>query len=100
MGHIAKECRLEKTTHEKTKASPIKCFKCGEHGHIAKFCRKQQKPEKKFVGQNRRTNQRGSQNLVEEQNLEEKEEKEEEEEEEEEEEIFSLFSNVRKQPCK
>ena len=81
MGHIAKECRLKKTTHEQTKASPMKCFKCGEHGHIAKFCRKQQKPEKKFVSQSRRTNQRGSQNLFEEQNL----------EEEEEEEIFSFF---------
>ena len=51
----------------------MKCFKCGEHGHIAKFCRKQQRPEKKFVSQSRRTNQRGSQNLVEEQNLEEEE---------------------------
>ena len=68
----------------------MKCFKCGEHGHIAKFCRKQQKPEKKFVSQNKRTNQRGSQNLVEEQNLEE-EEDEEEEGEEEEEELFSFF---------
>ena len=48
-------------------------FKCGEQGHIAKFCRKQQKPEKKFRSQSRRTNQRGSQNLVEEQNLEEEE---------------------------
>ena len=71
MGHIAKECRLRKTIHEQSKASPMKCFKCGEDGHIAKFCRKQQKPEKKFVSQSRRSNQRGSQNLVEEQNLEE-----------------------------
>ena len=68
MGHIAEECRLKKTTHEHTKTSPIKCFKCGEHGHIAKFCRKQQKTEKNFVSQNRRTNQRGSQNLFEERN--------------------------------
>ena len=71
MGHIAKECRFKKTIPEQTKASQMKCFKCGEHGHIAKFCRKQQKPEKKFVSQSRRTNQRGSQNLVEERNLEE-----------------------------
>ena len=84
MGHIAKECRFKKTIPEQTKASQMKCFKCGEHGHIAKFCRKQQKHEKKFVSQSRRTNQRGTQNLVEEQNLE-------EEEEEEEEEIFSSF---------
>ena len=80
MGHIAKECWLKRTVHEQTKASPIKCFKCGEHGHFAKLYRKQQKPEKKFLSQNRRTNQRGSQNLVEEENL-----------EEEEEEIFSFF---------
>ena len=84
MGHAAKECRLKRTTHEQTKASPIKYFKCGEHGYLAKFCIKQQKPEKKFVSQKRKTNQRGSQNLVEEQNLE-------EEVEEEEEEIFSFF---------
>ena len=71
MGHIAKECRFKKTIPEQTKASQMKCFKCGEHGHIAKFCRKQQKPEKKFVSQSRRTNQRGWQNLFEEQNLEE-----------------------------
>ena len=71
-------------THEQTKASPIKCFKCGDNGHRAKFCRKQQKTEKKFVSQSRRTNQKGSKNLVEEKNLE-------EEEEEEEEEIFSFF---------
>ena len=89
MGHIAKECRLKKTIHEQTKASTIKCFKCGEHGHIAKFCRKQQKPEKKFVSQNRRTNQRGWQKFVDEQNLE-------EEEEEEEEEIFSFFQTSEK----
>ena len=81
MGHIAKECRFKKTTPEQTKASQMKCFKCGEHGHIAKFCGKQQNYEKKFVSQSRRTNQRGTQNLVEEQNL----------EEEEEEEIFSFF---------
>ena len=81
IGHIAKECRFKKTIPEQTKASQMKCFKCGEHGHIAKFCRKQQKHEKKFVSQSRRTNQRGTQNLVEEQNL----------EEEEEEEIFSFF---------
>ena len=87
MGHIAKECRLKKTIHEQTKASPMKCFKCGERGRMAKFCRKQQKPEKKFVSQSRRTNQRGSQNLVEEQNL---------EEEEEEEEIFSFFQTSEK----
>ena len=82
MGHIAKECRFKKTIPEQTKASQMKFFKCGEHGHIAKFCRKQQKYEKRFVSQSRRTNQRGTQNLVEEQNL---------EEEEEEEEIFSFF---------
>ena len=74
MGHIAKECRFKKTISEQTKASQMKCFKCGEHGHIAKFCRKQQKHEKKFVSKSRRTNQRGTQNLVEEQNLEEDEE--------------------------
>ena len=51
----------------------MKYFKCVEHGHRAKFCRKQQKFEKKFVSQSRRTNQRGTQNLVEEQNLEEEE---------------------------
>ena len=66
MGHIAKECRLNETSHEQTKASPINCFKCGEHGHNAKFCRRQQKPEKKLVSQNRRTNQRGSQKFAEE----------------------------------
>ena len=74
MGHIAKECRLKKTTHEQTKASPMKCFKCGEHGHIAKFCKKQQKTEKMFVSQSKGTNQRGLQNSVEEQNLENEEE--------------------------
>ena len=59
MGHIAKECRLKKTTHEQTKAFPIKCFNCGEHGHIVKFCRRQQKPVKKFVSQNRRSKKKG-----------------------------------------
>ena len=49
----------------------MKCFNCGEQGYIAKFCRKQQITEKKFVSQSRRINQRGSQNLVEEENLEE-----------------------------
>ena len=73
LGHIAKKVRLQKTTHEQI--SPMKCFKCDEQRHIAEFCRKQQKPEKKSVSQSRRTNQRGSQNLVEEQNLEEEEEK-------------------------
>ena len=73
MVHIAKECRFKKTIPEQTKASQMKCFKFGEHGHIDKFCRKQQKPEKNFVSQSRRTNQRGSQTLVEEQNLEEEE---------------------------
>ena len=72
MGHIAKECRLKITIHAQTKASPMKCCNCGEHGHISKFCRKQQKPEKKFVSQSKRTNRRGWQHLVEEQNLEEK----------------------------
>ena len=73
-GNIAKECRLKKTTHGQTNASPMRCFKCGEHGYIAKFCRKQQKPEKNFVSQNSRTNQRGSQNLFEEQISEEEDE--------------------------
>ena len=82
MGHIAKKCRFKKKIPEQTKASQMKCFRCGEHGHIANFFRKQQKHEKKFVSQSRRTNQRGMQNLVEEQNL---------EEEEEEKEIFSFF---------
>ena len=45
-GPVAKDCRLKKTFHEQTKASPMKCFKTGEHGHIVKLCRKRQKPEK------------------------------------------------------
>ena len=31
MGHIAKECRPKKTTHEQIKASSMRCFKCAEH---------------------------------------------------------------------
>ena len=67
MGHIAKNCRLKKTIHEQT-------FKCGEHGHIFKFSRKQQKSDEKFVSQSWRINQRGSKNLVEEQNSQDEEE--------------------------
>ena len=87
---------LGKNCMNKLKLPSMKCFKCCEHGYIAKFCRKHQKPEKDFVSQCRRTTQKISQNLIEELNLEEKEEEkeeegEEEEEEEEEEKIFSSF---------
>ena len=83
MRHIAKECRFKKTTHEQTKVSPIKCFKCGEHGHIAKFCRKQQKPERKVCKSKQENQSERLANLVEEPNI--------EKEEEEEEKTFSLF---------
>ena len=46
-------------------------FECGEQRYIAKFCKKQQKPEKTFLSESRRTTQRDSQNLVEEKNIEE-----------------------------
>ena len=73
--HIAKDSKLKQTFHELklkhfTKASTMKCFKCGEQGHVTKYCRKHEEPDKKFLNQSRRTTQRGSQNLFEEQNLE------------------------------
>ena len=86
-GHIAKDCRFKKTFHEQTKASPMKCFKCGEHGHIAEVCRKRQRPQKKFESQSRRTTRRGSQNLFEEQKL------------EEEEDFFSFFQTLESNPA-
>ena len=75
MGHIAKDSRPKQTflklrLKHFTKASTVKCFKCGEQGHVTKFCRKHKKPEKKILNRSRRTTQRGSQNLFEEQNLE------------------------------
>ena len=30
-------CKLKKTVHEPSKAYPLKCFKCGEQGHITEF---------------------------------------------------------------
>ena len=54
---MARSCRPKKTNREQTWGQPIKCFKCGEHGHISKFC-KQQKQEKNFVSQSRKFSQK------------------------------------------
>ena len=65
---MGKDCRLKQSNTEQSKGQTLKCFICGEQGHISKFCEKQ-KPEIKFVGQRRKCckiNEAAPQSLVDE----------------------------------
>jgi hypothetical protein len=54
IGHIARNCTLEKPKSERSKArskEPFVCYKCGDEGHMARECRKDASGDEKSDGE-------------------------------------------------